>query len=185
MQYIILILLSLSFLNAEANTTLLNAKTARAVEASYNKQFPSDGGTWKLQKDQAFEVDLNPKTSSHSIFAAFTDGQVRFVLLSAKDNSVIQTLPKSELAVTGIFAFEKIKSVMFKDINRDGILDILILTSYFDSRPVQGEGVGGGSIDIGFVFVSHNDKYDINEDCGEDVRNIKALEKCASKLFKK
>ncbi len=184
-----IILISLFILSSaigKSSTRLLLTSEANEVEKNFLATEPKKDSTLKISRAQAFAVELNPKELKDAVFAPFVDeitSQVQFVLLTEKGKKIIQVLPKSELAVTGIFAFQKVEAVSFKDINRDGTRDILILTTYFDSRPVQGEGVGGGSMKIGFVFLSKDGRFEINDDCGEsDSKDMSTLEKCARKL---
>ncbi len=63
-----------------------------------------------------------------------------------------------------MFDFAKVEAVKFKDFNQDGTLNILVFTSYFESRPDQGKGIGGKSIFVRYVFISKNEIYEINND---------------------
>lgn len=170
--------------SAEASPRLLSATEAKLVEANYNKAV-SDGETWELQKDQAFAVALNSGKLKDVIFASFKNEAVQFVLLSPKGDVILQTFPKSDLSVVNIFSFMKVEAVSFKELNGDGTKDILALATYFDSRPVQGEGVGGGKVKVGFAFMSHKDEFELEDQCGGDVANLAALEKCVKKNLKK
>ena len=142
-------------------------------------------GRWRLLKDQTFVAPLNSKKLKNVIFAPFVDEKIRFVLVSPKGESVIQTLPDSELAITGTFAFQKIDAVSFKDLNSDGTSDIMVLTTFFDSRPLQGEGVGGSSVKVGFVFLSNKNKFKINDDCSEGAASLSVLDSCMKAKIKK
>ena len=168
---------------AEAKTQVLSPTYAKNVEANYNKA--SSEKTWVLQKDQAFEVELNSKKLKDIVFAPFKDNIVKFVLLTPGGRSIIQSLPQSDLAVVNMFSFLKVNAVSFKDINGDGTKDILVLTTYFDSRPVQGDGIGGGTAKVGYAFISNKDEFMLNDDCGEDVAGLSALEKCLRRKLKK
>lgn len=177
------ILLVLFAPHAQAKSHLLSSKAAEQVEASYNKLTGKDAH-WRLDKKQAFEVRLNSNTLKNVVFAPFSNNDVRFVLLSSGGKSILQTLPESELAIVKIFSFQKVEAVSFEDINADGTQDIIVLNTYFDSRPVQGDGVGGGTTKIGFAFLSKKNKFEINDDCGEDVQSMSALRKCVKDLVK-
>ncbi len=175
--FILGVLCSFSITPAYSKTHSLSAADAKQVEANYNK-LAVDGQTWELQRDQAFKVELNSGKLKDVVFAPFKGNTIQLVLTTPGGRSIVQTLPKSDLAVVNIFSFSKVDAVSFKDINGDGTRDILVLSTYFDSRPVQGEGVGGGTTKVGFAFVSHKDKYTLNEACGENVASIAELEKC-------
>lgn len=175
---------SLSITPVEAKTRALSGAGAKQIEANYNK-LTADGETWELQRDQAFEVELNSGKLKNVVFAPFKGNIVKFVLLKPEGRSILQTLPKSDLAVVNIFSFLKVDAVAFKDMNGDGTKDILVLTSYFDSRPVQEEGVGGGTTKVGYAFVSNKDEFILIDVCGEDVASLSELEKCVRLNLKK
>ena len=182
----ILILVTIS-VRATAAVHPIDDATAKKLEEVFAKANPNAG--WKIGKSQAFRVDLNKNTLHDVEFASFSANkkpQIQFALFSAKDHSLLQTFPNSELAVTVVFGFSKINSVTFKDVNGDGTLDILMLATYFDSRPVQGDGVGGHDTKIGLVYLSKGDTYVINDDCGEDAnaKSLRTLETCARRLPK-
>lgn len=183
-----LIIFSVSSASAKTSIRLLLPKEAEVVEKNFLATSPKKNSSLKIYKSQAFSVSLNGKEFKSAVFAAFVDeitNEFQFTILAPEGKVILQDLPKSELAVTTIFSFRKIEAVSFKDVNNDGTLDILILTSFFDSRPVQGEGVGGGTMPIGFVFLSTKNKFEINDDCGEiDAKTMASLEKCARKLVK-
>ncbi|RYZ63445.1 MAG: hypothetical protein EOP05_23560 [Proteobacteria bacterium] len=178
--YILSTTLSLVATPVEAKPQILSGNSAKQIETSFNKT-NGNGHQWKLQSDQAFEIDLNSGTLSHAVFAPFKDNEVQFVLLKAGGGGVLQILPKSDLAVVSLFSFKKVNAVSFKDINGDGTKDIFVMASYFDSRPVQGDGIGGGTTKVGFAFISNKDQFSLDENCGEDIGTLAELEKCVRK----
>ncbi|RYZ67296.1 MAG: hypothetical protein EOP05_17920, partial [Proteobacteria bacterium] len=109
---ILLTTLSLVATPVEAKPQALSVDSAKQVEASFNKT-NGNGHQWKLQSDQAFEVDLNSGTLSHAVFASFKDNEVQFVLLKSGGGGVLQILPKSDLAVVSLFSFKKVDAVSF------------------------------------------------------------------------
>lgn len=177
MRFALLITLGCCTTFAEAKVRPLDAAEAKQVEVTYEKAAGS-GHVGKVQMDQTFAVDLNSGNLKDVIFAVLEDGGARFVVLSAGGRSVLQTLPKSDLAVVSMFDFRKVEAVAFRDLNGDGTKDILVLASYFDSRPVQGEGIGGETTKVGFAYLSQRDRFNLEDECGEDVASFAALEKC-------
>jgi len=182
-KIILFILAIISFSPALAEEPSIRLADA-ALLAHVNKSQLKDD--WHILAEQSFLVRFNKKDSQQKLFVPMASGASndwKFSIYDAQGKTLLATLPKSESAIASIFAFTKIDALAFKDLNQDGNLDILAILDYFDSRPVQGEGIGGGSVKLSLAYISQGNEFTLNEDC-EDKKNIKMLQACISKKLK-
>lgn len=176
--------------SAAPKPTRLSAGEAERLERAFNQANDDKSTEWKLVRDQSFRVQFNDRELRGAVFAAFVSDEansVRFALLDVASGTQLAELPQPErsLAVASIFAFRKIDGVSFQDVNADGTLDALVVATYFDSRPAQGEGVGGGVAKVGFAFVSDRGRFAIRSDCDEPSGGLSGLARCLRGKLKK
>ena len=176
--------------SAVPKPTRVSAGEAERLERAFNGASADKSTVWKLVRDQSFRVPLNDHELRGAVFAAFVSDEansVRFALLDVANGARLAELPQPEgnLAVASIFAFRKIDGVSFQDVNADGTLDALVVATYFDSRPAQGEGVGGGVAKVGFAFVSDRGRFVMRTDCDEAAGGLSRLARCLRAKFRK
>jgi hypothetical protein len=141
---------------------------------------------WHSLPEQSFLVKFGKDDSTEKLFVSMVaedSSDWRFLIYDSKGESLLSTLSKSESAIERIFSFTKIDAIAFKDLNGDGILDVLVILDYFDSRPVQDEGIGGGNSKLSLAYISQDEQFALNEDC-VDENSIRKLAACQVKRLR-
>lgn len=155
------------------------------IESLYNKSKKDSERAWKVYAPQSFQMQFDKINTKKEFFVTFLEEDkitsslvdYQFAIVDLNSLNIRYVLAKSKSSFTQIFSLKKIEAVGFKDINDDGKLDIFAIISYFDSRPIQGDGVGGDIITTGLSYVSNSEEYLLSEKC-LDSKSVQKLQVC-------
>lgn len=168
------LLVSPFFIQAQVSVTGLREET----KARFLKALNQEESSFRVLSKHSFSVQ--PDNFAFIPVKTSTGRQGhKLYVYSLSDVKIISLKQDGEnrCAITEIFRFDKVEAVSFKDLDKNGKADILVITSYRDNRPSQGDGVGNNSKHyVGTIYLRKKGKFQLEDDCFEE-KSIRKLAK--------